>query len=638
MIKIFSPTDRVFTSNGDIVIEATRANVHKVDNGDYYLELTCDNKYSDYIKANNIVVAPTPTGEQAFRLEAAIESSGTKIKAKAWHVYYDSENYVISDSYVVEKNCQAALEHINAATDTTSPFSVSSNVSHIDSYRCVRKSLREAFATVLERWGGHIVRDNYNVSIRNTIGQDNGVTIQYKKNLKAITVKEDWSAVCTKVLPVGQEGILLEELYLYAPTQYSIPYTKVVSFDQNINREEYETEAEYIAAVRADLREKATAYLEVAQYPTINYKISANMEKITDVGDLVEVYDERLNVSLAAAVISFDYDAITGRYTQVQFGTLGASLSNLFGSINSDISASIAKYTQDITSYLDVAVEVATAEIWQALGGGYCIIAGDSILVVDTLPVEISTYAMKIDKNGISFSSTGALGAYTNVWSLENVLKAQNINIVGLTLNKITGGILTLGGVEDANGSIEIKSAAGATLGTIDHNGFSVNVSDGSTIFLDSNGFRVLDSYNNEVFGISNGITSAKSLKVNTVDILDAIRYKSGNTYSATARTVGGYIGSNTLSFSLELPKSLAYISTVSVSDLKANVRTVAGAFLFGSFVSGGYNVLSDSTLSVAVSKGDGFITVTVTKSSNWSATANTPVSVTLESIGLSFS
>lgn len=638
MIKIFSPTDKVFTSNGDIVIEATRANVHKVDNGDYYLELTCDNKYSDYIRANNIVVAPTPTGEQAFRLEAPIESSGTRIKAKAWHVYYDSENYVISDSYVVEKNCQAALEHLNAATDNTSPFYVSSNVSRVDSYRCVRKSLREAFATVLERWGGHIVRDNYNVSIRNTIGQDNGVTIQYKKNLKAITVKEDWSAVCTKVLPVGQDGILLEELYIYADMQYAIPYTKVVSFSQNIDRDAYDTESEYIAAVRADLRSKATAYLEVAQYPTINYKISANMEKITDVGDLVEVYDERLGVALSAAVLSFDYDALTGRYTQVQFGTLGASLSNLMSSVNSEISASIAKTTQDITAYLEVAVEVATAEIWEALGGGYCIIAGDSILVVNALPVGAATYALKIDKNGISFSDNGALGSYTNVWSIDNILKANNINIVGLTLNKISGGILTLGGVNDANGAVEIKSAAGATLGTLNKDGLTVNVSDGSTVFIDANGFRVLDSYSNEVFGISNGITSARSLKVNTVDILDAIRYKSGESYTATERTVSGYITSNSLVFSLELPKSLAYISTVSVSTLKANVRTVTGAFLFGSLVSGGYNVLSDSTLSVSLAKGDGFITITITKSSSWSATADTPVSVTLESIGLSFS
>ena len=50
MIKIFSPTDKVFSSNGDTVIKATRAVVHKTDNGDYYLELECGLEYIDYIK------------------------------------------------------------------------------------------------------------------------------------------------------------------------------------------------------------------------------------------------------------------------------------------------------------------------------------------------------------------------------------------------------------------------------------------------------------------------------------------------------------------------------------------------------------------------------------------------------------
>lgn len=35
MIKIFSPTDKIFSSNGDVVLQAVKAKVHKEDNGDY---------------------------------------------------------------------------------------------------------------------------------------------------------------------------------------------------------------------------------------------------------------------------------------------------------------------------------------------------------------------------------------------------------------------------------------------------------------------------------------------------------------------------------------------------------------------------------------------------------------------------
>ena len=59
MLKVFSPVDTTFTSNGDAVIQATRAVIHKVDNGDFYLDLECGLEYIDYIKPNNIIVAPT---------------------------------------------------------------------------------------------------------------------------------------------------------------------------------------------------------------------------------------------------------------------------------------------------------------------------------------------------------------------------------------------------------------------------------------------------------------------------------------------------------------------------------------------------------------------------------------------------
>lgn len=37
MIKIFSPKDKTFTSNGDVVINPLKAKVHKQDNGDSHL-------------------------------------------------------------------------------------------------------------------------------------------------------------------------------------------------------------------------------------------------------------------------------------------------------------------------------------------------------------------------------------------------------------------------------------------------------------------------------------------------------------------------------------------------------------------------------------------------------------------------
>ena len=501
MLKVFSPVDTTFTSNGDAVIQATRAVIHKVDNGDFYLDLECGLEYIDYIKPNNIIVAPTPQGDQAFRIDT-IESTRTKITAKCWHIFYDSENYLIADSYVYEKNCNDALDHLNAALDNPSPFNTLSDVQTIASYRCVRSSFYEAIQTVLERWGGHLVRDNFNIQIRNTIGQDNGVTIQYKKNLKEITVSYDWSQVCTKCLPVGQDGYTLDELYLYSDTQYAIPYTRTVTFDQgSIVKEDYPDDDSYKAALREDLIAQCTAYLEIAQYPAINYTLNANMEKITDVGDLVEVYDERLGVAISAAVLSFDYDCILGSYVSIEFGTAGASLSDLMSGVTQEINTAIAENTANLTVNLQAAIEVAEERIWNALGSSYCIYSGDQILIVDTLPAENATNCIRINSGGIAFSQTGINGTFTTAWTIDGTFNAQAINVINFTADLIKGGTLKLGSNLNSYGCIEVYNEANTLIAQLDKNGLLMYGKDGSYLVMNTSvGFSGYDRLGNRIF------------------------------------------------------------------------------------------------------------------------------------------
>lgn len=501
MIKVFSPTDTTFETNGDAVVNATRAVVHKVDNGDFYLEIEAPIEYIDYLKPNNIIVAPTPQGDQAFRLEAPVETTRSKIKAKAWHVFYDTENYLIVDNNIVEKNCNYALDYLNSNTDNPSPFITLSDVTTIASYRCVRKSLYEAVQTILERWGGHLVRDNYNLQIRNVIGQDNGVTIQYRKNLKEIEVSEDWSGVCTKCLPVGRDGFTLDELFLYSETQYEIPYTKTVSFEQDINEDDYPDEATFKAALRADLIAQCNKYLETAQYPAINYTLNANIEKITDVGDIVEVYDERLGVSISASVLSFDYDCILGEYTQVEFGTAGASLSNLMNSITTEINTAVAENNQTLSVNLQAAIEVAEAKIWNALGSSYCIYSGDEIMIVDNLPAETARNCIRINSAGIAFSQTGIYGTFTTAWTIDGTFNAQAINVINFTADLIKGGTLKLGSNLNSYGCLEVYNESNTLIAQLDKNGLLMYGKDGSYLVMNTAvGFAGYDRLGNKIF------------------------------------------------------------------------------------------------------------------------------------------
>jgi len=508
MIKLFSSTDKVFTSNGDKIIIPLKAKVHKEDNGPFYLDLETDLSYIDDLTPNRIIVANTPQGEQAFRITNP-QITKTKITIKAYHVFYDTKNYLIADSYVVNKNCNDALDHLNNSTDNVSPFTTLSNITSLYSYRCVRNSLYEAIQTVIERWGGHLVRNNFSIQILNAIGQDNGVTVRYAKNLKDITCEENWDNVVTKLMPVGKDGLLLDENYIYSDTVYDIPYTKTVSFNQDINEEDYTDDEgnvdqeQYEQALLDDLRQQAQDYIEINCLPQINYTLKANLEKITDIGDTVEVIDERLGVNIMTNVIAYDYDCILGQYTELEFGNFKKKLGDLISNINSQTESIVKEETNNLSITLSAELQQAQETIWNALGSSYCIYEGDKILVVDTLPKEQARNVIMINNGGIGFSQNGINGPFSSAWTIDNVLNMEQINVINMTADLIKGGTLKLGSNLNDYGQLEIYDEANNLLGQLDKNGLKMYGLDGSYILINNEvGFVGYDSDGNEVYWV----------------------------------------------------------------------------------------------------------------------------------------
>ena len=509
MIKLFGSTDTLYSSNGDKIIIPTKAKIHKEDNGAYYLDLETNLEYINDIVAGNIIVAPTPQGEQAFRISNAT-ATRRKITAKCYHVFYDTKNYLIEDSYVVDKSCNDALDYLNSNTSDTSPFTTLSNIPNKNSYRCVRKSLYEAIQTIIERWGGHLVRDNWTIKIMSSIGQDNGVTIRYGKNLESITCESNFDDVVTKLMPVGRDGILLnslddtQDLYIYSSFSYPIPYTKTVSFEQNINQEDYETEEAYKQALIDDLRIQAEDYVNTNCYPKINYTIKANVDKITDIGDVIEVDDERLGITLLTNVISYDYDCILGKYTEIEFGNFTQKLSNLMSSISSNTQTAITESNQDLQIVLSSELQEAQDKIWDALGSSYCIYEGDKLLIVDSLPKEDATNVIMINSAGIGFSQTGINGTFKSAWTIDNVLNMEQINVINLTASLIKGGTLKLGSNLNQNGNLEVYDTANNLIAELNNNGLKMYGSDGSYVLMNNTvGFAGYDKNGTQIYWVN---------------------------------------------------------------------------------------------------------------------------------------
>lgn len=515
MIKVFSITDKIYNSNGDKIIQPTKAVVHKEDNGSFYLDIEAPLIYDEYLQPNNILVAPTPQGEQAFRI-SNVEKTRRKISFKANHVFYDSKDYLIEDSYVVEKSCNDALDHLNNATSDLSPFTTLSNITSINSYRCVRKSLYEAIKVVLERWGGHLVRNNWNIQIRDTIGQDNGVVVRYAKNLKSITATYTWDNVVTKLLPVGKDGILLNELdpdaslYVESGTQYDIPYTKTISFNQEINEDDYRDESgtldeeAYKQALIDDLLVQATTYVNENSTPEVNYTLSANVDKVSDIGDRIEVTDEYLGIDVFTRIISYDYDCILGKYKELSFGNFTQTLSGLMNTINTETEKIVEENNQTLRVTLGNELDEATSKIWNALGNSYVIYEGDKILVVDRLPKEEATNVIMINNGGIGFSQSGINGTFQSAWTIDNTLNMEQINVINLTADLIRGGTLKLGNTLNQNGVLEVYDESNSLIAELNKNGLKMYGADGSYVLMNNQvGFSGYDRNDNPIYWVN---------------------------------------------------------------------------------------------------------------------------------------
>ena len=329
MIKVYDASERLFNHNGIKILHPQKAIVTKEDNGDYYVELQDTIESLDYYQSGMIVRIPTPWGVQGFRLVNP-RVKNDRVDVKGWHLSYDAENYVIDNAYAADKNCNDALEHFISSTDTECPLSALSDISTLKSTRAVRKTLFEVYELLIgaDKYGGHWYRDNWTFGIMSKVGQDRGVVLKVGKNLDDVQMSEEWDEVCTKILPTttdGQSAVLLDETFIeIGETLYDIPFTKVVEFDNPFAEEDFATRSDYIESVKNWLRGEATQYLENHKLPKVNYAVSATIDNVSDVGDVIQVKHPKCRIDIMTEVIAVKWDAIAEKYTKIEFGNFRA--------------------------------------------------------------------------------------------------------------------------------------------------------------------------------------------------------------------------------------------------------------------------------------------------------------------------
>ena len=531
MIRVYDATERLFNHNGIKALHPLFAEITKIDNGDYYIELEDTLENLEYYQKGLIIRASTPWGNQGFRCDNPIIKNN-RVTCKAWHLTYDAKNYLIKDSYAVDKNCNDALNYFNDNTDITSPFDVSSDITEISSTRVVRQTLFNVFERFIsaDKYGGHWVRDNFSFGINASVGQDRGVVLAYQKNISDIEVSENWDNVCTKILPYTTDGdvaIELDETYVeLSEDLYDIPYSQTVKFENIYKKEDFATREEFLTATKEWLKAQADAYLDVNKVPLVNYSISAEISNVSDIGDLIYVKHPKVNVNITTNVISIKYDVLKGKYTKIEFGNFKKEIKNFRQEIVEEVGKDTDTKVSETKNLLEQELTDATDKINSVLGNSYVIYDGNEILVVDRLPKENATYCLKINSAGIGFSNTGIQGQFNSAWTINGTLDMQQINVINLTASLIKGGTLKLGGTNNANGTFELYDNTNRLVSLMDKQGLTVYAADGSYVKLNADvGFAGYDKSGNKIYWADGDVFRMKNAEVeNEIKIAGKIK------------------------------------------------------------------------------------------------------------------
>lgn len=550
MIRVYDSNEKVFATNGIKILHPLLAEIHKKDNSDYYVELRDSIDNLEYYQKGMIIRIPTPWGIQGFRCDNP-KIKNNRVECNAWHLSYDTKNYIIKDSNSVDKNCNDALDHFNNATDIPSPFKTISDISKTLSTRAVRRTLYEIYELFIsaDRYGGHWYRDNFTFGIKSSIGEDRGVVLAQNKNITDMQIDENWDDVCTKLLPYttdGEVAILLDDTYVTLKENlYDVPYSKVVKFENQLNKDDYETEEEFLNATKVWLKVQADNYLQENKLPKINYSVSASIDNVSDVGDVIYVKHPKCKVDITTQVISITYDAINQRYKKIEFGNFRKEIKNFSQQITESVKKDTENIIKENTVILNKELEEATAKINSVVNGSYPIFGENEILIVDTLPKENAKNCLRFNSAGIGFSQNGIYGTFKSAWTIDGTLDMQQINVINLVADLIKGGTLKLGGVNNSSGKLELYDEAHTLIGEMTKNGFKMYGKDGSYVLLNNEvGFAGFDKNDNKIYWVDKDeFHQKKSVVEEEITLCNKVRFIPITIYNNENKIVNDGIG-----------------------------------------------------------------------------------------------
>ena len=507
---LFSPTTTDFTTNGiGRLSDAISCKVHEARNGEFELEMQypMTGKHFESI-VHSAIIAAKPSARrsiQAFRIYKISKPLNGRVTISAQHISYQLSFIPVSPFSAA--SLANALNGFKTNAAESCPFTLSADFTSASSYAVpiptsIRSYLGGQAGSILDVYGGEWEWNNYSCILHRSRGQDNGYVIQYGKNLIDLKQEESIADTYTGLYPYWESDetmVTLTEKVVHAATAANFPFQRTVVHDFSDKFDNAPTEAQ--------LRSLANAYMTAngIGVPAVNLSLDfvnlADSEEYRDLlttgnidlCDTVTVRFSKLGVDVQSKVIDITWDVLADRYDQIQIGDKRSSLADTIEDQMETITTLAT--TEEVGRTVDRATGVLNAG-----RRGHVIINrnaegwANEILFLDNENLMSARNVLRINMNGIGFSSTGYQGPYYQSWTLD--------------------GHFALGGVNNAYGDFEILDASGHTLGEWDKDGLRLYDTAAHILMrLNHTGLYLYDTSNNVLAQLTNeGLTINKGV------------------------------------------------------------------------------------------------------------------------------
>ena len=237
------------------------------------------------------------------------------------------------------------------------------------------------------------------------------------------------------------------------------------------------------------LTRKTTAYLDsiLAELNTIEVRaVDLNMTdpEIQEIqlgyAYIESVYNNLNHVRML--VSKMDIYLLQPDRNKFVLGTERKSLSSTVTKSAVELDSKVKAIANSTSEKINAAVDNATQLITGAKGGYVILDCGENadkhpeqILIMDAPEKKNATNVIRINKNGIGFSTTGYDGTYRNAWTIDGNLVADFITTGSMFADRIRGGTLLIGGSDTAkDGKIEVLDSKNNIIAVIDINGIDI--------------------------------------------------------------------------------------------------------------------------------------------------------------------